>query len=68
MLLPSVKPTKNKINHHLRLQTISDRLWNNISFINFIDSYLMNNCKELYKIDHYSKKIYNFQIPFVSFQ
>ncbi len=68
MLLPSIKPNKNKIDRDLRLQTISDRLWNDISLINFIDSYLINNCKELYKIDHYSKKIYNFQNPFVSFQ
>lgn len=29
---------------------------------------MVQNCKELYKIDDYSKKLYNFQDPFVSFQ
>ena len=55
MLLPHNKMIKNKEDHYLLLQTISDRLWSDISFVNFIDSYLFKNCKELYKIDDYSK-------------
>lgn len=68
MLYPSVKETKNKVDHHLRLQTISDKLWGNISFINFMDRYLINNCKQLYRIDDNYKELYKFQTPFVSFQ
>lgn len=41
MLYPTSKDTKNKVDHHLRLQTISDRLWGNVSFNNFIEKYLI---------------------------
>jgi hypothetical protein len=36
ILDPTMKEKKNIIDYHLTLQTISDRLWDNISFVNFI--------------------------------
>ena len=67
LLIPSVKEKKQKVDDYLRLQTISDRLWSNVHFVNFIDRYMVGNCKKLYQIDQHSQKFYGFDEVFVSF-
>ena len=67
LLVPTTREREQRVDHYLRLQTISERLWGNVGFSNFAEQHMVRNCKKLYQIDKHSQTFYGFKSVFVSF-